>query len=111
MGIGAEDPFIWQEGGKFKALMLDTDRRYSSDKEIFYAVSNDGMRWRVPRQAIAVSREVLWADGTRRRMNSTERPHVLIDNGKPHTSSSQPEKRSPGRDTPGTWYSAEVIGT
>lgn len=83
MGIGAEDPFIWQEDGKFKALMLDTDRRYSPDKEIFYAVSDDGRRWRVPRQAIAVSREVLWADGTRKRMNSTERPHVLIENGKP----------------------------
>ena len=35
MGIGAEDPFIWQENGKFKALMLDHERRYSPDKEIF----------------------------------------------------------------------------
>jgi hypothetical protein len=83
MGIGAEDPFIWQEYGKFKALMLDTDRRYSPDKEIFYAVSDDGRRWRVPRQAIAVSRQVIWSDGTRKKMNSTERPHVLIENGKP----------------------------
>jgi lysophospholipase L1-like esterase len=83
MGIGAEDPFIWQENGKFKALMLDTDRRYSPDKEIFYAVSDDGTHWRVPRNAIAVSRTVMWADGTTRKMNSTERPHVLIENGKP----------------------------
>ena len=83
MGIGAEDPFIWQEGGKFKALMLDTDRRYSPDKEIFYAVSDDGLRWHVPRKSIAVSRQVLWADGTSKKMNSTERPHVLIENGKP----------------------------
>jgi lysophospholipase L1-like esterase len=83
MGIGAEDPFIWQEAGKFKALMLDTDRRYSPDKEIFYAVSDDGRRWHVPHQAIAVSRQVLWADNTRKKMNSTERPHVLIENGKP----------------------------
>jgi lysophospholipase L1-like esterase len=83
MGIGAEDPFIWQEDGKFKALMLDTDRRYSRDKEIFYAVSDDGLQWHVPRHSIAVSREVLWADGTRKRMNSTERPHLLIENGRP----------------------------
>ena len=83
MGIGAEDPFIWQENGKFKALMLDTDRRYSPDKEIFYAVSDDGRHWRVPRSAIAVSRKVLWADGSTRKMNSTERPHVLIENGRP----------------------------
>jgi lysophospholipase L1-like esterase len=83
MGIGAEDPFIWQEDGKFKALMLDTDRRYSPDKEIFYAVSDDGQRWRVPKNAIAVSRKVLWADGEIKKMNSTERPHVLIENGRP----------------------------
>jgi lysophospholipase L1-like esterase len=83
MGIGAEDPFIWQEDGKFKALMLDTDRRYSPDKEIFYAISDDGRRWHVPRKAIVVSRQVTWADDTRKKMNSTERPHVLIENGKP----------------------------
>ena len=83
MGVGAEDPFIWQENGKFKALMLDHERRYSPDKEIFYAVSDDGLRWRVPRNSIAVSRKMLWADGATKKMNSTERPHVLIENGKP----------------------------
>lgn len=83
MGIGAEDPFIWQENGKFKALMLDHEKRYSPDKEIFYAVSDDGLKWCVPRNSIAVSKNVLFADGTTRKMNSTERPHVLIENGKP----------------------------
>ncbi|MBS1794420.1 MAG: hypothetical protein JSS81_11230 [Acidobacteria bacterium] len=83
MGIGAEDPFIWQENGKFKALMLDHDRRYSPDKEIFYAVSDDGLKWRVPRKAIAVSRNVRFADGSVKKMSSTERPHVLIENGRP----------------------------
>lgn len=83
MGIGAEDPFIWQENGKFKALMLDHEKRYSPDKEIFYAVSDDGLKWRVPRNAIAVSKQVFFADSTKKKMNSTERPHVLIENGKP----------------------------
>lgn len=83
MGIGAEDPFIWQENGKFKALMLDHERRYSPDKEIFYAVSDDGLRWRVPKNSIAVSRKVLWVGGAMKKMNSTERPHVLIENGRP----------------------------
>jgi len=83
MGVGAEDPFIWQENGKFKALMLDHEKRYSPNKEIFYAVSDDGLKWRVPRNAIAVSKKVLFADGSVKKMNSTERPHVLIENGKP----------------------------
>lgn len=83
MGIGAEDPFIWQENGKFKALMLDHEKRYSPDKEIFYAVSDDGIKWHVPRKAIAVSKTMTFTDGKTRKMNSTERPHVLIENGKP----------------------------
>lgn len=83
MGIGAEDPFIWEENGKFKALMLDHEKRYSPDKEIFYAVSDDGLKWRVPLNSIAVSKKVTFADGTTKKMNSTERPHVLIENGKP----------------------------
>lgn len=83
MGIGAEDPFIWQENGRFKALMLDHEKRYSPDKEIFYAVSEDGLKWRVPRASIAVSKKVLFSDGTTKKMNSTERPHVLMENGKP----------------------------
>jgi hypothetical protein len=83
MGIGAEDPFIWIENGKYKALMLDTDRKYSPEKEIFYATSDDGIKWQVPEKPIAISKNVLWADGKIRRMNSTERPHVLIENGRP----------------------------
>jgi len=83
MGIGAEDPFIWIEKGKYKALMLDTNRKYSPDKEIFYATSDDGIKWQVPASPIAVSRNILWADGKMRKMNSTERPHVLFENGKP----------------------------
>jgi predicted GH43/DUF377 family glycosyl hydrolase len=83
MGIGAEDPFIWIEKGKYKALMLDTERKYSPDKEIFYATSDDGIKWQVPKSAIAISRNVMWADGKTRKMNNTERPHVLMENGKP----------------------------
>jgi lysophospholipase L1-like esterase len=83
MGVGAEDPFIWQENGKYKALMLDHEKRYSPDKEIFYAESADGIHWKVPNNAIAVSKNIKFADGSTKRMNSTERPHVLIENGKP----------------------------
>jgi hypothetical protein len=83
MGIGAEDPFIWVEKGKYKALMLDHERKYSPDKEIFFATSDDCIKWNVPNQGIAVSRNIFWADGTIRKVGKTERPHVLIENGRP----------------------------
>ena len=82
LGIGAEDPFVWQEKGLFHALMLDHDYKYSN-KEIFYATSKDGLRWDIAANPVAVFKNVLWADGQYRRMNSAERPHVLIENGKP----------------------------
>jgi predicted GH43/DUF377 family glycosyl hydrolase len=85
MGIGAEDPFIWVENGKFKALMLDHERKYSPDKEIFYATSDNGLQWTTPPNAIAVSRNVKMADGSTQRFGKTERPHVLIENGRPTT--------------------------
>ena len=62
--------------------MLDTDRRYSPDKEIFYAGSDDDLRWRVPKNSIAISRSMMW-NGEIKKMNSTERPHVLIGDGRP----------------------------
>ncbi len=82
MGIGAEDPFIWQEDGEFRALMLDHDKKYSN-KEIFYATSNDGLKWHISYNPLAISKNILWADGKTRKMSSTERPHVLLENGKP----------------------------
>ncbi len=63
--------------------MLDHERKYSPDKEIFYATSDDGLKWKVPTNGIAVSRNVKMSDGTVQRMGKTERPHVLIENGKP----------------------------
>lgn len=63
--------------------MLDHERKYSTDKEIFFATSDDGIKWSVPADGIAISRNVKMADGTIQRMAKTERPHVLIEDGRP----------------------------
>jgi predicted GH43/DUF377 family glycosyl hydrolase len=81
LGVDAEDPFIWFEDGKYHAIMLDFARKYS-DKELYYAVSLDLSHWTAEKDPVAVSKNLLWDDGKRRKMNSTERPHVLIENGK-----------------------------
>jgi alpha-L-fucosidase len=81
IGISAEDPTIWYENGQYRALMLDTGMKYS-DKEIIYAVSKDGLHWEAEPNPVAISRNILWEDGIVRRMASTERPSVLVQNGK-----------------------------
>ena len=81
IGIGAEDPTIWFEGGKYHALMLDCARIYSP-KEIFYAISEDGLHWQADPNPVAISKDVFWEDGEIRHMLSTERPQILVENGK-----------------------------
>ncbi|AOS44491.1 Alpha-L-fucosidase [Lacunisphaera limnophila] len=80
VGVGAEDPTMWFENGRYHALMLDHDYKYSN-KEIYHATSPDGLKWSVDPNPVALSKDYLWADGSRRKMNSTERPQILVQDG------------------------------
>jgi alpha-L-fucosidase len=81
MGIGAEDPTIWYEDGKFQALMLDHGRKFT-DKGIYYAYSKDGLNWTIDSNPVAISNEIVLKDGTIARRSATERPWVLVEDGK-----------------------------
>ncbi|MCF7803531.1 MAG: alpha-L-fucosidase [Candidatus Marinimicrobia bacterium] len=81
VGVGAEDPTMWYENGKYHALMMDTQREYSP-KEIYYASSEDGMYWETAPNPVTVSKHILFEDGEYRRRRSTERPQILVENGK-----------------------------
>lgn len=80
VGVGAEDPTMWYENGRYHALMLDHDRKFS-DKEVYYATSPDGLQWRAEPNPVALTKDFLWADGRRRAMQSTERPQILVQDG------------------------------
>jgi len=80
MGIGAEDPTIWFEDGKFHALMLDHDRKFS-DKEIFYAQSKDGLKWEVESNPVAITKNIKLKDGAMSIHGAVERPSILLDSG------------------------------
>jgi alpha-L-fucosidase len=81
MGIGAEDPTIWYEDGMFQALMLDHGRKFS-DKGIYYAYSKDGLQWTIDNNPAAITNEIQLNDGTIARRSATERPWVLVEDGK-----------------------------
>jgi predicted GH43/DUF377 family glycosyl hydrolase len=80
VGVGAEDPTMWIENGRYHALMLDTDRNFS-DKEIYYATSSDGLHWQTEPNPVAIPKDYRWSDGVTRRMGSTERPQILVQDG------------------------------
>ena len=79
-GVGAEDPTMWVENGRYHALMLDTDHNFS-DKEIYYATSSDGLHWETEPNPVAIPKDFRWSDGVARRMSSTERPQILVQDG------------------------------
>jgi len=60
--------------------MLDTDRNFS-DKEIYYASSSDGLHWQTEANPAAIPKDYPWRDGVTRRMGSTERPQILVQDG------------------------------
>jgi len=81
IGIGAEDPTIWFEDGKFHSLMLDHDKKFSN-KEIYYATSKDGLKWSIEPNPVAITKNILLKNGQTVKRGGTERPWVLIENGK-----------------------------
>lgn len=81
LGLDAEDPTVWFENGKYHMLLLDCGRKYSN-KEIFYITSTDLMHWRIAVNPVAITKNILWQDGQYRNMSSTERPQILMENGR-----------------------------
>jgi predicted GH43/DUF377 family glycosyl hydrolase len=81
LGVDAEDPTVWFENGKYHMLLLDCGRKYSN-KEIFYIVSDDLKHWKTQTNPVAITKNILWQDGKYRKMSSTERPQILVENGK-----------------------------
>lgn len=81
LGVDAEDPTIWFENGHYHALMLDTGKKFSN-KEIYYAASDDLLHWSAEQNPIAISKKFIWEDGKTRRMTNTERPQILVQDGK-----------------------------
>jgi alpha-L-fucosidase len=80
MGMGAEDPTVWYEDGKFHAMMLDHNHKFS-EKEIYYAQSKDGLAWEVESNPVAITKNIRLKDGTINKHGAMERPSVLIENG------------------------------
>lgn len=81
LGVDAEDPTVWFENGKFNMLLLDCGKKYSN-KEIFHITSDDLLHWKAETNPVAITKNILWEDGQYRKMSSTERPQILVENGR-----------------------------
>lgn len=82
--FAAEDPYIWHDGGRYRAVLKDnhgifTGRGYS----VAQFESSDGFAWSMARHPFVTEPELLLADGRRLKLDALERPQLWLDRGEP----------------------------
>ncbi|NIJ45929.1 hypothetical protein FHR24_002400 [Wenyingzhuangia heitensis] len=80
----AEDPYIWYQDGKYRAIVKRI--KFEGKKRIFSLVhydSEDGIKWDKAKNFEISDKTVTWEDGTTTKFNHLERPQVFRENGEP----------------------------
>lgn len=80
----AEDPYIWFQDGKYRAIVKRI--KHEGTKRAFSLVhydSVDGFDWKPAKHHEISQRIVQWEDGTVQQFDHLERPQVHIENGIP----------------------------
>lgn len=80
----AEDPYIWYQEGKYRAIVKSI--KQEEGKRVFYLVqyeSENGIDWLEAKNFHISDRTVTWANGKQQKLTHLERPQVLLENGEP----------------------------
>ncbi len=80
----AEDPYIWYEDNKYRAIVKrikDTGKQRLFS--LVYFESEDGLDWYVPKYHHVSDLEITWENGKYQKLDHLERPQVFIEDGKP----------------------------
>lgn len=80
----AEDPYIWYQDGKYRAIVKYIDHK--DKKRVFSLVqyeSDDGIDWQKSKNFHISDREITWEDGRIQQMTHLERPQLLVEDGVP----------------------------
>lgn len=82
----AEDPYIWYQAGKYRAIVKRMKDGGIGKKRLFSLVhyeSEDGFAWSQAKNFDISERIVNWENGRRQQFTHLERPQVLLENGQP----------------------------
>lgn len=80
----AEDPYIWYQDGKYRAIVKRI--KFEGKKRLFSLVqyeSMDGITWDKAKHFEVSDKTVTWEDGTTTKFDHLERPQVFLENGEP----------------------------
>jgi len=80
----AEDPFIWFQDGKYRAIVKDMHGAFTDEgRSLVLFDSKDGFDWQLAEQPLVSKLELNWANGNHQELAHLERPQLYIENGKP----------------------------
>lgn len=81
----AEDPFIWREGGRFRAIVKDFGGHFTRRKgrTLVLFESPDGIDWKLEDRPFVSGCTIEWADGRKEKVKHLERPQLYFENGRP----------------------------
>lgn len=80
----AEDPYIWYQDGKYRAIVKDMHGAFTNAGQALVLFdSNDGFDWKLAKNPLVSKLEITWNDGTVQKVKHLERPQIYAENGKP----------------------------
>lgn len=80
----AEDPYIWYQDGKFRAIVKRIKHEGNNRKfSLVHYDSEDGIKWEQAKNFEISERIVEWEDGRKQQFTHLERPQVFRENGEP----------------------------
>lgn len=80
----AEDPFIWYQDGKYRAIVKRMkSENGKNESSLVHYDSFDGIHWDKAKNFLISDRTITWEDGTSQQFTHLERPQVFMENGQP----------------------------
>ena len=82
--FAAEDPFIWHDGERYRAVVKDFHGIFTGrgcSLALFESV--DGFDWKPSKNVLVSTLQITWEDGKVQKLDALERPQVWQENGKP----------------------------
>jgi hypothetical protein len=76
----AEDPFIWHDGDRYRAVVKDFKGIFTGrGTSLALWESRDRFDWQLAKHPFVTTTEIVWTDGARRKLNALERPQLIFD--------------------------------
>ncbi|AUP81560.1 sucrase [Flavivirga eckloniae] len=80
----AEDPFIWYQDGKFRAIVKDMNGAFTdAGRALVLFDSEDGFDWHLAKDPLLSTLQIEWEDGTTQKVTHLERPQLYLEDGMP----------------------------